>query len=221
MAFRGFPEEAVRFFEGLVADNSKAYWQANKAVYETSVRAPLFELLEALDEYGPFHVFRPNRDVRFSKDKAPYKDHVAAFGESQGGSGHYVHFSATGLLAGGGYYHLASDQLGRFREAVDDDVTGGRLQQLVDDAGRSGLRMSAMDELKTAPRGYPRDHPRIALLRRKGLVSAREWPQAGWMRTKAVVGRVRDAWEAGAPINDWMDLHVGPSTLPPDDDRWR
>jgi uncharacterized protein (TIGR02453 family) len=221
MGFRGFPEEAVRFFEGLAADNSKAYWQANKAVYETAVRAPMLELLEALDEYGPFHVFRPYRDVRFAKDKTPYKDHVAGFGESQGGAGHYLHFSATGVLAGSGYYQFAADQLQRFRAAVVDETTGVQLQELVDAAGRGGLRMAAMDELKTAPRGYAKDHPRITLLRRKGLISSREWPQAGWMRTKAVVGRVRGAWEAGATVNDWLDRHVGPSTLPPDDNRWR
>jgi uncharacterized protein (TIGR02453 family) len=221
MSFRGFPEEAVRFFEGLAADNSKAYWQANKAVYDTAVRAPMAELLEALEDYGPFHVFRPYRDVRFAKDKTPYKEHVAAFGESEGGAGHYLHFSATGLLAGGGYYHLAADQLERFRAAVDDEATGVELQALVDAAERDGLRMAAMEQLKTAPRGYAKDHPRIVLLRRKGLVSSREWAQAGWMRTKAVVGRVRGAWESGAAINAWLDRHVGPSTLPPDDDRWR
>src|SRR6266508_1112765 len=111
MAFRGFPEEAVRFYEGLAADNSKAYWQANKEVYERSVRQPMEELLAELDEFGPFHVFRPYRDVRFAKDKTPYKEHIGAFGESQGGAGYYVHFSAAEMLAGSGYYHMASDQL--------------------------------------------------------------------------------------------------------------
>ena len=69
-----------------------------------------------------------------------------------------------------------------------------------------------MDTLKTAPRGYPKDHPRIELLRRKGLVVGREWPLAKWMHTKAVVGRVRDTWRAAAPMNEWLDAHVGPST---------
>jgi uncharacterized protein (TIGR02453 family) len=217
MTFRGFPDEAVSFFEGLAADNSKAYWQANKAVYAWAVKGPMDDLLAELEDFGPFHVFRPYRDVRFSKGKAPYKDHIGAYGESQGGSGYYVHFSASEMLAGSGYYHMASDQLERFRSAVDEARTGEELQALCADAQRNGLRLAAMEELKTAPRGYPKDHPRVGLLRRKGLVTSRRWAPAAWMRTKAVVTRVRGAWEAGAAVNQWLDHHVGPSTLPPDE----
>ena len=72
--------------------------------------------------------------------------------------------------------------------------------------------------LKTAPRGYPRDHPRIELLRLKGLVGTRHWDPARWMQTKAVVKRVRDTWDEAAPMNAWLDAHVGPSTLAPDED---
>ncbi len=133
-----------------------------------------------------------------------------------------MQFSATGLLAGSGYYHMAADQLQRFRGAVDDDVLGPRIASIVDDLEREGLRTTAIDALKTAPRGYPKDHPRIELLRRKGLVVTREWPPARWMRTRAVVARVRDAWVAPAAMNEWLDAHVGPSTLPPDEGSgWR
>jgi uncharacterized protein (TIGR02453 family) len=218
MAFTGFPEEAIRFYEGLIADNSRTYWQANKAVFDRSVKAPMAALLEELDEFGPFHVFRPNKDVRFSKDKTPYKDHIGAYGESEGGAGYYVHFSATGMLAGSGYYHMASDQLERFRKAVDSDAAGGEIVAITDALGKKGLEFSAIGSLKTAPRGYARDHPRIELLRRKGLVGTRTWTPARWMQTKAAVQRVRDAWEVGAPMNAWLDAHVGPSTLAPDED---
>ena len=81
----------------------------------------------------------------------------------------------------------------------------------------AGLRLGAMSELKTAPRGYPKDHPRIEIIRRKGLIASREWPAARWMRTKAVVARVRDAWQAADEMNAWLDTHVGPSTLAPDE----
>ena len=217
VAFRGFPDEAVSFYEGLAADNSKAYWQANKAVYERAVKRPMEELLVELAEFGPFHIFRPYRDVRFSKDKIPYKDHIGAFAESQGGAGYYVHFSAAEMFAGSGYYHMAGDQLERFRAALDADATGGELQRLCAAVVDKGLQLGAIEELKTAPRGYPKDHPRIELLRRKGLVSTRQWKQAPWMHTRAVVGRVREAWEAGQAVNAWLDRHVGPSTLPPDE----
>jgi uncharacterized protein (DUF2461 family) len=90
---------------------------------------------------------------------------------------------------------------------------------LVADLERKGMRAGAIDELKTAPRGFAKDHPRIALLRRKGLMAGREHPLAKWMHTKAAVARVRDAWTAADALNDWLDTHVGPSTLPPEEFR--
>jgi uncharacterized protein (TIGR02453 family) len=218
MAFTGFPDESIRFYEGLVADNSRTYWRANKPVFERAVRAPMLALLDELGDYGPFHVFRPNKDVRFSKDKTPYKDHIGAYGESEGGAGFYVQFSANGMVAGSGYYHMASDQLDRFRAALDSDAVGGEIVAITDSLGKEGLKFTAIGSLKTAPRGYARDHPRIELLRLKGLVGTRHWTPARWMQTKAVVQRVRDTWDVAAPMNAWLDAHVGPSTLAPDED---
>lgn len=217
MAFTGFPSEAVLFYEGLVADNSRTYWQANKPVFERTVRQPMNELLAELAEFGPFHVFRPHKDVRFSKDKTPYKDHIGAYGESQGGAGYYVQFSASGLLVGSGYYQMASDQLDRFRRAVDSDAVGGELAQLCSALATDGFELGAIGELKTAPRGYPKDHPRIEILRRKGLIASKQWKPARWIETRAVVGKVRAAWRAADDMNAWLDTHVGPSTLAPDD----
>lgn len=219
MAFTGIPIEAVAFYEGLQADNSRPYWQANKEVYERSVRAPFLALLDELADHGPFQVFRPYRDVRFAKDKTPYKENIGAYGESEGGAGYYVAFSAAGLYAGSGYYAMHTDQLERFRAAVDAEATGAEVARLVAAVEKAGLRPGAMSELKTAPRGYAKDHPRIELLRRKGLMAGREFPLAKWMHTKAVVGRVRQTWEAAAELNAWLDTHVGPSTLAPEE--WR
>ncbi len=219
MAFSGFPLEAVHFYEGLQADNSRTYWQAHKSVYEQSVRGPFLALLEELSEYGPFQVFRPYKDVRFSKDKTPYKENIGASGESQGGAGYYVAFSHTGIYAGSGYYWMATDQLERFRSAIDADHTGAELERLVRAVEKSGLKPGAMSELKTAPRGFPKDHPRIELLRRKGLMAGREFSPAKWMQTKAAASKVRDVWQAADDLNTWLNLHVGPSTLPPDEFR--
>src|SRR4051794_17195907 len=165
MAFRGWQDEALEFFEGLEADNSKTYWQANKAVYETKVRAPMEELLAELElQYGEGRVFRPYRDIRFSKDKSPYKTNIAAtLGEG------YVSLSADGLGAGCGMYQMAPDQLERFREAVASDKTGVELESIVATAKSKGIEVTAHDRLKTAPKGYPKDHPRIDLLQHKGL----------------------------------------------------
>ncbi len=76
MAFSGFADEAFTFYEGLLADNSKPYWTSHKEIYERHVRAPLTELCAELEEeFGAVKLFRPYRDVRFSKDKTPYKTH--------------------------------------------------------------------------------------------------------------------------------------------------
>ena len=94
MPFMGFPPEALTFYQGLMRDNSKSYWEAHRATWESRVRDPMRALLAELDEtYGPFHLFRPYRDTRFAKDKSPYKTQIAAYGESEGGAVHYLHLS--------------------------------------------------------------------------------------------------------------------------------
>lgn len=217
MAFTGFPDEAFEFYERLAADNSRPFWQANKAIFEQSVRGPMVALTEALGEYGPFQIFRPYRDVRFAKDKTPYKENIAALSESQAGTSLYIQLGAGGMLTGSGYYHMAADQLERFRAAIDLDETGADLASRAASLERHGMRLGAMDELKTAPRGFPKDHPRIELLRRKGLFAAQDWPRAKWMSSKQVVTKITAAWKAAEEVTDWLDAHVGPSTLPPSD----
>src|SRR5438105_6724927 len=124
MAFRGFPAEAFEFFEGLEADNSKAYWTGHKPDYEKHVKEPFQALLDDLAAtYGEGHLMRPYRDVRFSADKSPYKTWAAA-GIADGP---YIHLDATGLGVGTGYYMMATDQLERYRGAVDDERSGAAL----------------------------------------------------------------------------------------------
>ena len=217
MAFSGFPAEGLEFYEQLDADNSRAFWQANKHRYDEFVKQPMIELTEALDEFGPFHMFRPYNDVRFSKGKPPYKPQQGAYGESEGGAGHYVQFSVAGLMVGAGYYAMAKDQLERFRVAIDGDATGSELAALVSDAERRKYSIGAIGELKTAPRGYPKDHPRIELLRRKGLIATCQFGLPKWIHTAGAAKRIRASWTGAADLCAWLDAHVGPSTLPPDD----
>ena len=219
MSFKGFPPAAFEFYEQLEADNTRAFWQANKPTYEDSVRAPMVALCAELEDYGPFHLFRPYNDLRFAKNRPPYKTHQGAFGESEGGSGYYVHLGADGILAGCGYYSMARDQLERFRAAVDADATGKEIADVVASLTTAGHGVGAIDELKSAPRGYPKDHPRIDLIRRKGLMTSRQWKPARWMHTAKAIDKVRETWTDAAPLCDWLDAHVGPSTLPPDDAR--
>lgn len=219
MTFSGFPPAAFEFYDRLAADNTKAFWQANKSTFEEAVRDPLTGLCDELADVGPFHVFRPYNDMRFSRNRPPYKTHQGAYSESEGGAGRYLHIGADGMLVGIGYYSMAKDQLERFRVAVDHDATGTKVARLSAELAGQGYSIGAMDELKTAPRGYPKDHPRIGLLRRKGLMASRQYPVASWMSTTRVVAKVRETWAGAGPLCAWLDSHVGPSTLPPDETR--
>ena len=211
MTFKGWQAEAIEFFEGLEADNSKAYWQDHKADYEKLIKGPMEELLvELKKEFGEGRIFRPYRDVRFSKDKAPYKTNIAAT-LSRGG---YVSLSSEGLGAGSGYYGLMPDQLSRFRDAVADDKTGKPLARMVDKAKAEGIEVSAHDVLKTAPKGYPKDHPRIELLRQKGLIYWQHWPVGSWLGTPKAKDRVVGLLRAAKPLMKWLETNVGPTTMP-------
>jgi uncharacterized protein (TIGR02453 family) len=210
MTFRGWPDEALEFFEGLEADNSKVYWQRNRDVYDKMVRAPMEELLEELaPEWGEGRIFRPYRDIRFSSDKSPYKTNIAAVID-----GGYVQLSAEGLGAGCGMWEMAPDQLERYRAAVADDRSGVKLADLVASARGAGLEVAGHEVLKTAPRGYPKDHPRIELLRFKGLITWRQWPPGPWLGTRGAKTRVAEFFRLSKPVNDWLLKRVGPSTLP-------
>jgi uncharacterized protein (TIGR02453 family) len=212
VAFKGWKAEALDFYEGLEADNSKAYWTANKDAFERLVHGPMAELIAELsEEYGEGKIYRPYRDVRFSADKTPYKTALGA-SLSRGG---YVQISANGLAAGSGMWMMAADQLDRYRKAVDDERTGGELVGIVAAGAADDLQISGHDSLKSAPRGYAKDHPRIDLLRHKGLVAWREWPPAQWLATAAAKKRVVEFFEAARPMNDWLRANVGESELEP------
>lgn len=216
--FRGFPPEALAFFAGLEADNSKAYWQMNKPTWDERVEAPMEEFLALLTpRFGPFRRFRPYRDVRFSKDKSPYKTQIGAVAERAGAAGRYVHLDAAGLLAVAGAYALARDQVERFRAAVADDRTGAELALIAATVEASGaaLRPGLEPPLKRIPRGYPADHPRAGWLRWKGLAAVREFGDPPWLGTPEAVERVAAFWRAAAPLDAWLDAHVGPSQEPP------
>ena len=209
MAFRGWSVEAVEFYEGLVADNSKPYWQDHRDVYERCVRAPMEQLLaELADEFGPGKLFRPYRDVRFSADKAPYKINCAAtLGQGVGQA--YISFSADGLSVGGGLYMPDSAALQRYRTAVDREKSGIQLAEIVDGLHKAGYQTMAHEVLKTAPKGFPKDHPRIELLRHKGIAMMKDWPVGAWLGTAKAKERVVSTLRAGVALNDWLTRYVG------------
>ena len=217
--FRGFPPDALDFFAELEANNDRTWWLANRPRFEESVRGPMRTMLDRLEPaFGPFRVFRINRDVRFSKDKSPYKTAHGATAETAGGSLHYVQISASGLLIGAGVYHAMRDQITRWRTAVADDARGPGAERAIAAVRSAGLDVTAGAEppLTGAPRGVDRDHPRIELLRWKGCAATQDLGAPAWLHTRRAAERVAAAWAKAAPLVAWLDENVGPSELPPD-----
>ncbi|WP_214369049.1 DUF2461 domain-containing protein [Pseudonocardia sp. H11422] len=204
--FDGFGDGAVEFYDGLLADNSKAYWTDQKPVYDEHVRAPMLALLAALEpEFGSGKVFRPHRDIRFSRDKTPYKTHCGGYAAP-----FYVEVSADGLMAAAGYYRMAPDQVARYRTAVDDDRRGGDLAARLAAVERAGLTVDG-ETLKSRPRGVDPEHPRLGLLRHRTLFVWRRWAPDDALHERACLDRVADTWRAARPIAEWLADHVGPS----------
>jgi uncharacterized protein (TIGR02453 family) len=216
MTFRGWPRDALDFYAGLEADNSKSFWLAHKQTYDECVKAPFLALSAEIErEFGPLHVFRPNRDIRFAKDKSPYKTAAAAVTESEGGTAYYVQISSEGLYVGSGYYHLASDQLERYRAAVADSKTGPKLAAAVAGLRKNRYEVASRESLQRAPRGFPPDHPRADLLRMKGMHVGRSYGAPAWVHTSRALDRIVTAWRDAASANRWLDKYVGPSTIAP------
>jgi uncharacterized protein (TIGR02453 family) len=211
MTFEGWPAEALEFYDGLEADNSKTYWTAHKAVYDERVLAPMRDLLADLSgEFGEGKVFRPYRDVRFSNDKTPYKTAIGAT-LARGG---YVQLSADGLAAASGYHGMAADQVERYRRAVDDDLNGERLERVIAEIEKEDVVVTSRERLKTAPRGYAKDHPRIELLRNKELTAWKQWPVEAWLGTAEAKEHVAAFMRVAQPLVAWLDANVGPSDQP-------
>jgi uncharacterized protein (TIGR02453 family) len=209
--FEGFGEYAVDFYEGLAADNSKAYWTDHKAIYEEQIRGPMLALLAELEtEFGTGKIFRPYRDVRFSGDKSPYKTHCGAV-ISVPGAAFYTQVGADGLLVAGGAYHWSADQLARYREAVDAERSGEELRHLLA-AMPSNARMQRAGELlRSRPRGCPVDHPRLDLLRQRSLYLWRSWPPDEVLHQRTCLDRVQDGWRITRPLTDWLARYIGVS----------
>ncbi|WP_425307656.1 DUF2461 domain-containing protein [Ammonicoccus fulvus] len=211
--FEGFPPGLFTFFEGLAQDNSKTYWEAHKTEYAENVRKPMLALLNELGaEFGPLRMFRPNRDVRFSKDKSPYKDWAGATSEdrARGGMGYYLRVSETELVTGFGAAMFDRDQLARFRELIDNDETGVEFENLrtAQDKRKLPITGGIESPLKRTPAGFAKDHPRSEILRWKGAFVVEHWERADWMSTREAFDRIHDVWTGAQPLGAWLERHL-------------
>ena len=208
--FSGIPVEAFEFYDELTANNTKTWWTAHRSEYERHVREPLAELLADLaDEFGDAKLFRPYRDVRFSKDKTPIKDHQGGYVSTEDAVGYYVQVSASGLMVAGGWYAPSPAQLKRFREAVASG-RAGELRRLLARLEKQGWQIES-NSLKTRPKGYDVDHPDLDLLRFRLLTAERHYPVEAWMGTRKAFTVVRADWRRLRPLMDWVSDVVGPA----------
>jgi uncharacterized protein (DUF2461 family) len=199
---------AASFFHELAAANDRGWWQANRARYDEA-RSRFVEVLDGLDGWGPWRIYRPNNDVRFG-NRPPYKTFLGAVAERVDGVGAFVQVSERGLLVGTGIPMPAPDQLAALRSAIADDGSGPALEGAIAAVGATGGRVHGgrHEPLKRTPRGIEPDHPRAELLRWKGIeVDVRPTTAAA----------VPDALELGDPIHRWLARHVGPSSLTPEE----
>jgi len=208
-AFTGFPEAALDFYDDLELDNTKSFWTAHKEVYESAVRAPMLALTGALeDEFGPAKVFRPYRDVRFAKDKTPYKTAQGAFVAHGPSTGYYVQVAAPGVRVGVGFYDAPTARLARIREAIADDRRGAELEQILARLRKRGWELGG-DRLKTSPRGYDAAHPRIALLRHRSMTVGKSYGFGPVIHTAELLSWVRRDWRQARPFVEWVCEQTG------------
>jgi uncharacterized protein (TIGR02453 family) len=208
VSFTGFPVAALDFYDDLEVDNTKSFWEAHKHVYAESVRAPMVALTDALaPEFGTAKVFRPYRDVRFAKDKTPYKTHQGAFVAVGEATGYYVQVSPQGVRTGAGFYDAPSGRLAAFRAAVVHDHYGAELEKILAGIVAAGFEVGG-DRLKTSPRGFDKDHPRIELLRHRSLTVGRSLGFEPVIHTPELLDVVRDDWRTLRPLVDWCARHL-------------
>lgn len=208
-AFTGFTETALDFYDDLEVDNTKSYWEAHREQYQTAVHAPMVALTDGLEpEFGAAKIFRPFRDVRFAKDKTPYKTHQGAFVAAGPACGWYVELSARGVRTGAGFYQASAADLARIRQSIVDEAEGAQLKKLLGKLERAGFEIGG-DRLKTAPRGFDADHPRIELLRHRSLTVGRSYGFEPIIFTAELAHAVRADWKAARPLVDWLCVRLG------------
>lgn len=207
-----WPPAALEFLRELEDNNDSDWFRANRERYDCELLAPAREVAESLSHLGAPHYFRPYNNLRF-RPGPPLKEHIAvAIGYGAVG-GYYFQLSLDGLVVAAGMHRPATDQLERFRSAIDDDRVARRFERALATAGAAGLT-PAEPELKRAPRGFPPDHPRVERLRMKRLTVSRLHPLERWLHKPACDERIRSELESARPLVKWLAQTIGPSTRP-------
>jgi uncharacterized protein (TIGR02453 family) len=221
MSFDGFPKDTVRFLAGLRDHNDKAWFEAHRDDYASAFLAPAVAFAEALaprlrkidpdvtvEPRVNGSILRINRDIRFSKDKSPYKDHLDLWfwtGDRKGwdASGFFFRMTPDRLMLGAGMHGFAPEALARYRAAVLDDRKGKALAAIVAKLRRAGYDVGT-ESYKKVPAGAAADHPRAALLRHGGLHAGWEGKHPAELSSGAAVEVVARRFAAVAPVHFWL-----------------
>jgi uncharacterized protein (TIGR02453 family) len=217
MAFEGFAKEGVSWFDALALAQNREWFQANKAAYESLWVTPMKALLEELHapiskiygfKVGPPKVFRINRDVRFAKDKRPYKTNIAGMiavngsNPKEGPAALYLHLGAEEFV-GFGFYWLEPPSLLKLRKKLLDEKEGPKLGALVEAARKKGFSSDARETLKRPPPGVAKDHPRVELLKHKALAVGREDIPKSVRYSAKLKNWLLEQAEVAAPVVKW------------------
>jgi len=213
--FDGFPRAGIDFMKRLKRNNNRPWFEKHRDDYESSVKLPMQSLIAALhphfERFAPeFDInpkrslFRIYRDVRFSKDKTPYKTHVAAHfvlrGKAKGveGSGFYLHIEPGEIFLGGGIYMPDNDQLKKIRRSIADQPD--RFLSIM-----KNLRFKKLfgrlegEKLQRVPKGYEPDHSMAEWLKYKQFFVGVEWPESKCLNVK-FVPEIVTVFEAATPL---------------------
>jgi uncharacterized protein (TIGR02453 family) len=228
--FPGFRPAALRFLAQLKRHNTKPWFEANRARYELEVREPLRLLVEEVDvrlaRLAPEMVgdpkrsmFRIHRDVRFSRDKSPYKTHAACWfyhrdagrgvgQDASGGAGFYFHLEPGQCLIGAGIWMPPRPALSRIRDALVEDQAG--FEAIVEDRGFRRRYGSLDDEamLTRPPRGFTEGHPAARWLRYQCFTAGRLLTERA-VTSPRLVERLAEDYERLAPLVRWLNRSLG------------
>jgi uncharacterized protein (TIGR02453 family) len=224
-AFTGFTRTAPAFFHELATEMNRDWFLENKARYESEWVQPMHALLDdvrakMLPAYKPLKlgeakVMRIHRDVRFSKDKAPYKTHIGAVisvaGKKLGEGGNaamYVHLGTDEEFVGVGTYMFDAERLARWRKAAAGKA-GAELATMIGKLRKAGYQVGGHDDYKKVPKGFDADHPRAELLKMKGLTAGPGPIPRGLLHKPALAGWLAQHGKALAPLVKWLNKHVG------------
>ena len=221
MGFEGFTKETVRFLGGLRAHNDRDWFEAHRKDYEGAYLGPAMAFAEALaprlrkiepdvsvEPRVNGSIMRINRDIRFSKDKSPYKDHLDMWfwaGDRKGWdtSGFWFRLTPDRLMLGAGMHGFDPQALARYRAAVLNDKKGAALAAVVAKLGKAGYEVGG-ESYKRPPAGVAADHPRAALLRHGGLYAGWEGKHPPALGKPAFIDFVAKHYAAQAPIHRWL-----------------